>query len=45
MSDDDTTERKPGKLRLQPKGKLELKKTVGAANVRQTFPRGRSSGR
>jgi translation initiation factor IF-2 len=42
MSDEDTAERKPGKLRLAPKGKLELKKTVGAGNVRQSFPRGRS---
>lgn len=43
MSEDETVERKPGKLRLTPKGgKLELKKTVGAGNVRQSFPRGRS---
>jgi len=43
MSEDNTVERKPGKLRLAPKGgKLELKKTVGAGKVRQSFPRGRS---
>ena len=35
MSEDETVERKPGKLRLQPKGTLGLKKTVDAGQVQQ----------
>ncbi len=42
MSEDETVERKPGKLRLQPKGTLGLKKTVDAGQVQQKFTRGRT---
>jgi translation initiation factor IF-2 len=42
MSEDETVERKSGKLRLQPKGTLGLKKTVDAGQVQQKFTRGRT---